>query len=390
MKKLVIGMLAHVDAGKTTLSESILYTSGAIRKLGRVDNKDAFLDNNDYERQRGITIFSKQAVFTYKDLDVTLLDTPGHVDFSAEMERTLWVLDYAVLVINGMDGVQGHTETLWGLLKRLKVPVFIFVNKMDQQGTDRHRILEQLKNKLSSGCVDFDRLDYEELAVCNEEALEQVLEEGIVDDKLIGMVFGSLNVLSGRNGSGKSTLLEALAVSYGFNSEGGTKNYSFSTFDSHSELYNAIRISKGFRKAKWGYFLRAESFYNVATKELEYSDWAHPSEKYHEKSHGESFLALTQNHLRPNGLYLFDEPEAALSPQRQLTLLMEIYSCAKEGSQFIIVTHSPILLGIPDAQILSFDDGIVHKCEYEDTQSYKVTEMFINNRKILLERLLSE
>ena len=118
MKKLVIGMLAHVDAGKTTLSESILYTSGAIRKLGRVDNKDAFLDNNDYERQRGITIFSKQAVFTYKDLDVTLLDTPGHVDFSAEMERTLWVLDYAVLVINGMDGVQGHTETLWGLLKR--------------------------------------------------------------------------------------------------------------------------------------------------------------------------------------------------------------------------------------------------------------------------------
>ena len=207
MKKLVIGMLAHVDAGKTTLSESILYTSGAIRKLGRVDNKDAFLDNNDYERQRGITIFSKQAVFTYKDLDVTLLDTPGHVDFSAEMERTLWVLDYAVLVINGMDGVQGHTETLWGLLKRLKVPVFIFVNKMDQQGTDRHRILEQLKNKLSSGCVDFDRLDYEELAVCNEEALEQVLEEGIVDDKLIGnmisqrevfpVIFGSALRLNG-------------------------------------------------------------------------------------------------------------------------------------------------------------------------------------------------
>ena len=194
MKKLVIGMLAHVDAGKTTLSESILYTSGAIRKLGRVDNKDAFLDNNDYERQRGITIFSKQAVFTYKDLDVTLLDTPGHVDFSAEMERTLWVLDYAVLVINGMDGVQGHTETLWGLLKRLKVPVFIFVNKMDQQGTDRHRILEQLKNKLSSGCVDFDRLDYEELAVCNEEALEQVLDEGIVDDKLIGNMISQREV----------------------------------------------------------------------------------------------------------------------------------------------------------------------------------------------------
>lgn len=210
-------------------------------------------------------------------------------------------------------------------------------------------------------------------------------------NKLKEVVFEKpITFFVGENGSGKSTLLEALAVSYGFNPEGGTKNYSFSTFDSHSGLYNAIRISKGFRKAKWGYFLRAESFYNVATKELEYSDWAHPSEKYHEKSHGESFLALTQNHLRPNGLYLFDEPEAALSPQRQLTLLMEIYSCAKEGSQFIIVTHSPILLGIPDAQILSFDDGIVHKCEYEDTQSYKVTEMFINNRKILLERLLSE
>ena len=200
----------------------------------------------------------------------------------------------------------------------------------------------------------------------------------------------SINFFVGENGSGKSTLLEAIAIAHGFNPEGGTKNYVFSTHDTHSELCDAIRVVKGYRKEKWGYFLRAESFYNVATKELEYSDWAHPSEKYHEKSHGESFLALTQNHLRPNGLYLFDEPEAALSPQRQLTLLMEIYSCAKEGSQFIIVTHSPILLGIPDAQILSFDDGIVHKCEYEDTQSYKVTEMFINNRKILLERLLSE
>lgn len=199
-----------------------------------------------------------------------------------------------------------------------------------------------------------------------------------------------ITIFVGENGSGKSTLLEALAVAYGFNPEGGTKNYSFSTYDSHSQLHEAIRISKGFRKAKWGYFLRAESFYNVATKEEEYSDIAHPSEKYHEKSHGESFLALAQNQLRPNGLYLFDEPEAALSPQRQLTLLMEIFSCAKQGSQFIMVTHSPILLGIPDAQILSFDDGTVHNCEYEDTDSYKITEMFINNREILLGRLLSE
>lgn len=194
----------------------------------------------------------------------------------------------------------------------------------------------------------------------------------------------------GENGSGKSTLLEALAVACGFNPEGGTKNYSFSTYDSHSQLHEAIRLSKGFRKVKWGYFLRAESFYNVATQEEEYSDIAHPSEKYHEKSHGESFLALAQNQLRPDGLYLFDEPEAALSPQRQLTLLMEIFSCAGQGSQFIIVTHSPILLGIPDAQILSFDEGTVHECKYEDTESYKVTEMFINNREILLKRLLSE
>lgn len=261
MKKLVIGMLAHVDAGKTTLSESILYTSGAIRKLGRVDNKDAFLDNNDYERQRGITIFSKQAVFTYKDLDVTLLDTPGHVDFSAEMERTLWVLDYAVLVINGMDGVQGHTETLWGLLKRLKVPVFIFVNKMDQQGTDRHRILEQLKNKLSSGCVDFDRLDYEELAVCNEEALEQVLDEGIVDDKLIGNMISQREVFPVIFGSalrldGVDRLLDIMNKYCEVSENGDDKQSDMSarvykiSRDDRGERLTHIKVTGGSLKAK--------------------------------------------------------------------------------------------------------------------------------------------
>lgn len=191
----------------------------------------------------------------------------------------------------------------------------------------------------------------------------------------------------GENGSGKSTLLEAIATSYGFNPEGGTKNYNFSTYDSHSDLYEAMRIAKGYRKAKGGYFLRAESFYNVATKEEEYADLEHPSQKYHEKSHGESFLALAQSQLRPNGMYIFDEPEAALSPQRQLTLLMEIYECAKNGSQFIIVSHSPILLGIPDAEILCFDDGQVHPCAYEDTDSYQVTKMFINNREQLLNKM---
>ena len=192
----------------------------------------------------------------------------------------------------------------------------------------------------------------------------------------------------GENGSGKSTLLEAIAVAHGFNPEGGTKNYAFSTHDSHSELCNAIKIVKGFRKEKWGYFLRAESFYNVATQEEEYADASHPSARYHEKSHGESFLALAQDNLQPDGLYIFDEPEAALSPQRQLTLLMEIHRCARAGAQFIIVSHSPILLGIPGAQIYCFDDGQIHTCSYEETDSYQVTELFINNRQALLRRLL--
>lgn len=192
----------------------------------------------------------------------------------------------------------------------------------------------------------------------------------------------------GENGSGKSTLLEAIAVAYGFNAEGGTKNYCFSTYDSHSELCEAIRILKGYKKADWGYFLRAESFYNVATQEEAYSDLAHPSEKYHEKSHGESFLAVVQSQLKPNGVYILDEPEAALSPQRQLALLLEIYECAKNGSQFFIATHSPILLGIPEAEILTFDKGKIHACEYEETESYQVMEMFINHKEQVLDRLL--
>lgn len=200
----------------------------------------------------------------------------------------------------------------------------------------------------------------------------------------------SITFFVGENGSGKSTLLEAIAVAHGFNPEGGTKNYAFSTRDTHSELCDAIRIVKGYRKEKWGYFLRAESFYNVATQEEEYADISHPSAGYHEKSHGESFLALAQDHLQPDGLYLFDEPEAALSPQRQLTLLIEIYRCAKEGAQFFIVTHSPILLGIPNAEIYCFDNGSIHQCSYEETESYQVMEMFINHRNALLDRLLEE
>ena len=193
----------------------------------------------------------------------------------------------------------------------------------------------------------------------------------------------------GENGSGKSTLLEAIAVACGFNPEGGTRNYNFSTYDSHSELCDAIRLVRGVRRAEWGYFLRAESFYNVATKEDEYSRGpGGVPQHYHEKSHGESFLQLVQNTFRPNGLYLLDEPEAALSPQRQLTLLMEIDRCARAGAQFIIASHSPILLGIPDAQILTFDEGPIHPCAYEDTDSYQVMSTFMNNRQQLLHRLL--
>ena len=164
----------------------------------------------------------------------------------------------------------------------------------------------------------------------------------------------------GENGSGKSTLLEAIAVAYGFNPEGGTKNYSFSTYDSHSELCNAIRLIKGIHKPGWGYFLRAESFYNVATAEDEYSrEPGGVPQHFHEKSHGESFLAMAQTNFKTNGVYLLDEPEAALSPQRQLTLLLEIVRCARAESQFIIVTHSPILLGFPGAEILGFDSGTI-------------------------------
>ena len=199
-----------------------------------------------------------------------------------------------------------------------------------------------------------------------------------------------VTVFVGENGSGKSTLLEAIAIAYGFNPEGGTRNYSFSTYDSHSELCNAIRLSRSVRRAGYGYFLRAESFYNVATREMDYADVYHPSLRFHERSHGESFLTLVQNCFRPNGVYLLDEPEAALSPQRQLTLLMEIVRYVKEGAQFIIATHSPILLGIPDAEILSFDEGKIHPCAYEETDSYQVTKMFIDHREQILRRLLEE
>ncbi len=190
-KQLVTGILAHVDAGKTTLSESMLYKSGTIRKLGRVDHKDAFLDTFELEREKGITIFSKQAIFTWKDMEIILLDTPGHVDFSAEMERTLQVLDYAVLIVSGSDGIQGHTVTLWKLLRQYNIPVFIFVNKMDQTGADKENILQALRKKFGNACIDFSSVDnqdemwQENLAVCDETMLEEYLETGKINPIMV-------------------------------------------------------------------------------------------------------------------------------------------------------------------------------------------------------------
>lgn len=211
MKKIVVGILAHVDSGKTTLSEALLYQSGNINKLGRVDHRNSFLDTFSLERDRGITIFSKQAVLKYKDTEFTLLDTPGHVDFSAETERTLQVLDYAVLVISATDGIQSHTQTLWRLLSKYNVPCFIFINKMDLEGADKDRVITELKTKFSDSCVDFEHPNhtefFENLALCDEKLLNQYYEsesikkEDIIDciksRKIFPCLFGSALKLTG-------------------------------------------------------------------------------------------------------------------------------------------------------------------------------------------------
>ena len=191
MNRVVIGILAHVDSGKTTLSEGMLYSAGEIRKIGRVDHGDAFLDSHEIERDKGITIFSKQAVMRFRDTEFTLLDTPGHVDFSTEMERTLSVLDYAILVISGTDGIQNHTETLWRLLARYNVPTFIFVNKMDLNA-DRNAVLDELHTRFSDGCIDFtqnyENEDFREsLAMCDESIMNTFLADGTVKNQDIEM-----------------------------------------------------------------------------------------------------------------------------------------------------------------------------------------------------------
>ena len=258
MKKLVVGILAHVDSGKTTLSEAMLYTAGKIRKLGRVDHKDAYLDTDAQERESGITIFSKQAVFTYDGMEITLLDTPGHVDFSAEMERTLQVLDYAILVINGVDGVQSHTDTLWKLLKRYEIPTFIFVNKMDMDGADKDAVFQNIRKKLDGDCVDFSSGDRDEqIAMADERLLDTYLDSGMVevediieailDRKIFPCFWGSALKLSG-----VQELLDAMntyMVMPAYNAEFGGRIFKISR-DAKGERLTYMKVTGGSLKCR--------------------------------------------------------------------------------------------------------------------------------------------
>ncbi|MCH5211424.1 MAG: TetM/TetW/TetO/TetS family tetracycline resistance ribosomal protection protein [Oscillospiraceae bacterium] len=261
MKKLVIGILAHVDSGKTTLSEGMLYHSGQIRKLGRVDHGDAFLDTNEIEREKGITIFSKQAVLRFNNSEFTLLDTPGHIDFSAEMERTLQVLDYAILVISGSEGVQNHTETLWKLLIRYNVPVFLFINKMDISYHEKDELLSELHKKLSDGCVDFtDRgsSDFAEACgTCSEQLMEEFLETENISDNSIRKAIKNREIFPCFFGSalkvnGVSEFMDSLdyyTVMPKYKSEFGAKVFKIAEDDSGARL-SYIKITGGTLKAK--------------------------------------------------------------------------------------------------------------------------------------------
>lgn len=261
MKRLVIGILAHVDAGKTTLSESMLFLSGKIGKLGRVDNKDAYLDNYELERARGITIFSKQAIFEMGEIQITLLDTPGHVDFSAEMERTLQVLDYAILVISGADGVQGHTKTLWRLLDMYQIPVFLFVNKMDQNGTDKEKLIKEINYQLIDRCIEFEQVRtdgfYDQLAMCDEIMMEGYLETGkieavqikkaVMERKVFPCFFGSALKLEGVEHFMQGIAKYALIPSYP--DEFGAKIFKISRDEQGNRLTH-MKLTGGRLKVK--------------------------------------------------------------------------------------------------------------------------------------------
>ncbi|MFQ7602062.1 MAG: NYN domain-containing protein [Faecalimonas umbilicata] len=257
-----IGLLAHVDAGKTTLSESMLYLSGRIRQQGRVDHGNAYLDTYELERARGITIFSKQAELVFGELKVTLLDTPGHVDFSAEMERTLRVLDYAILVINGADGVQGHTETLWKLLKQYRIPVFLFINKMDQNGTDAEKLLEELRVKLSGSCVRFGEAEdseefLENVAMAEEQVLETYLEHGTIERGEISRLIRERKVFPCYFGSALKNIgvkeflagLECYAKERSYPEEFGAKVYKIAR-DPQGNRLTYLKVTGGVLKVR--------------------------------------------------------------------------------------------------------------------------------------------
>ena len=261
-KKIVLGILAPVAAGKTTLSEGMLYLSGSLRKLGRVDHGNAFLDTFELERERGITIFSKQVVFQAGDIEITLLDTPGHVDFSAEMERTLPVLDYALLLISGSDGIQGHTETLWRLLDRYKIPTFLFINKMDQEGTDRDSLMKQINARFGGECIDFGQEGaqqdfYEQVALCDEKTLEHYLADGHLETKAIARLIEERKVFpcyfgSALKLSGVEELLEGLATfttAKKYPDEFGAKVYKIAR-DSQGSRLTYLKITGGRLKVK--------------------------------------------------------------------------------------------------------------------------------------------
>ena len=261
-KKIVLGILAHVDAGKTTLSEGMLYLSGSLRKLGRVDHGNAFLDTFELERERGITIFSKQVVFQAGDIEITLLDTPGHVDFSAEMERTLPVLDYALLLISGSDGIQGHTETLWRLLDRYKIPTFLFINKMDQEETDRDSLMKQINARFGGECIDFGQEGaqqdfYEQVALCDEKTLEHYLADGHLETKAVARLIEERKVFpcyfgSALKLSGVEELLEGLATfttAKKYPDEFGAKVYKIAR-DSQGSRLTYLKITGGRLKVK--------------------------------------------------------------------------------------------------------------------------------------------
>ena len=257
-----IGLLAHVDAGKTTLSESMLYLSGRIRQQGRVDHGNAYLDTYELERARGITIFSKQAELVFGELEVTLLDTPGHVDFSAEMERTLRVLDYAILVINGADGVQGHTETLWKLLKQYRIPAFLFINKMDQNGTDAEKLLEELRVKLSGSCIRFGEAEdseefLENVAMAEEQVLETYLEHGTIERGEISKLIWERKVFPCYFGSALKNIgvkeflagLECYAKERSYPEEFGAKVYKIAR-DPQGNRLTYLKVTGGVLKVR--------------------------------------------------------------------------------------------------------------------------------------------